>query len=194
MKGFISTLSISSEPWIYLYSGFACERSTRYHRHRQDVGRGGQRAERGMLQVLCKGRGSRRGWSHLEVCLVSRAVGGSGENGPLHRNGIPTQRVVVRIKNHSQTASLCHLWNSASAQRYLVSWFLSSWDKNHLQTSSQCFHIPKRKAFSLLVLKVYQGIYEYTQRCNCDSFPNNYLDTLLSWSAHFPQKDRSKNK
>lgn len=23
---------------------------------------------------------------------------------------------------------------------------------------------------------------------------NNYLDILLSWFAHFPQKDRSKNK
>ena len=34
----------------------------------------------------------------------------------------------------------------------------------------------------------------HTQKHNRDSLLNNYLDILLGWSAHFPLKDRSKNK
>ena len=34
----------------------------------------------------------------------------------------------------------------------------------------------------------------HTQKHNRDSLLNNYLDILLGWSAHFPLKDRSKDK
>ena len=55
--------------------------------------------------------------------------------------------------------------------------------ENNLQISHQYL--------SDLKLKSLPG---YTQKHNRDSLPNNYLDILLSWSAHFPLKDRSKNK